>query len=96
MKKQTLFYWIFGMMCWSLLAQEAVPNQDTTAVKKASKLELNLDVVSRYIWRGQSWGGNYVAVQPTINYSVSKKFVVGFWATTNFKNDYFYADGLTA
>lgn len=96
MKKQMLFYWVFGMMCWSLFAQEEVLKQDTTAVKKAAKLELNLDLVSRYIWRGQSWGGDYIAVQPTINYSVSKKFVVGFWATTNFKNDYFYDDGLTA
>ncbi len=51
--------------------------------------------MSRYLWRGQCWGGDYVAVQPTIEYQFAPKFTLGFWATTNFKKDYFYPDGET-
>ncbi|WP_309641836.1 hypothetical protein [Flavobacterium sp.] len=76
-----------------LFAQEVKIEQDTIQPKKSKKLELNLDIASRYIWRGQSWGGDYVVVQPAINYSITDKLVAGFWATTNFQNDYFYADG---
>jgi len=60
------------------------------------RLSLNLDIVSRYLWRGQCWGGDYVAVQPTIEYSVTPKFSLGFWATTNFQKDYFYSDAESA
>lgn len=74
-----------------LSAQEA--KTDSLAASKESRLELNLDILSRYIWRGQSWGGDYVAVQPTINYGITDKLSVGFWATSNLKSDYFYPDG---
>lgn len=57
------------------------------------KLELKLDVVSRYLWRGQCWGGDYIALQPAIDYNITLKLTLGFWATTNFKDDYSYADG---
>ena len=46
--------------------------------------------------RGQCWGGNYVAVQPSIEYAATSKLTLGFWATTNFKSDYFYPDGVSA
>lgn len=73
----------------SVFSQE----KDTLSVEKAKKLELNLDIVSRYLWRGQCWGGNYVALQPTIEYAVTPKFSLGFWGTTNFKKEYSYSDG---
>jgi hypothetical protein len=73
----------------SMFSQEA----DTLSIEKEKKLELSLDIVSRYLWRGQCWGGDYIAVQPTIEYAVTPKFSLGFWATTNFKDDYSYPDG---
>lgn len=69
---------------------------DSSAVAKDKRLFLNLDIASRYLWRGQCWGGDYIAVQPTVEFSVSPKFTLGFWATTNFKRDYFYPDGVLA
>ncbi|QBZ97986.1 hypothetical protein GS03_01485 [Flavobacterium sangjuense] len=80
----------------SVFAQETQPATDTLSVEKEKKLSLTLDVVSRYLWRGQCWGGDYVAVQPTIEYAVTPKLTLGFWATTNFKSDYFYPDGVTS
>ena len=84
--KTTVFLGIVLMSCMTLSAQVMATPKDS--------LEINLDVVSRYIWRGQSWGGNYVAVQPAVNYTVNDTWTFGFWATTNFKKDYFYPDGV--
>jgi hypothetical protein len=88
------FRFLFLLVCIpaSVFCQEA----DTLSVEKEKKLELTLDIVSRYLWRGQCWGGNYIAVQPTIEYAVTPKLSIGLWATTNFKSDYFYPDGVTA
>jgi len=73
----------------SLFSQVA----DSLNIEKEKKLELNLDVVSRYLWRGQCWGGNYVAVQPTIEYKLLPKLTLGLWGTANFQNEYSYSDG---
>lgn len=85
------FRLLFLVVCisTSMFSQET----DSLSVEKEKKLELNLDIVSRYLWRGQCWGGNYVAVQPTIEYAVTPKLSLGFWATNNFKDDYSYSDG---
>jgi hypothetical protein len=64
---------------------------DTTKVEK--KWDINLDIASRYIWRGQSWGGNYPVAQLYGNYNLSDKFSVGIWTTTNFQKEYYDADG---
>ena len=94
MKYKLLF---FLLLCsTSIFSQINNSKTDSVNVKKEKKLKLNLDIVSRYIWRGQSWGGNYIAVQPTIEYAVTPKLKLGFWATTNFKDDYFYPDGVTS
>ncbi|MBA4134852.1 MAG: hypothetical protein C0525_09010 [Flavobacterium sp.] len=69
---------------------------DSSTVKQDKRLYLNLDIASRYLWRGQCWGGDYIAVQPTVEFSISPKLTLGFWATTNFKRDYFYPDGVSA
>ena len=66
--------------------------QVTDSVLKEKKLSLNVDIVSRYLWRGQCWGGNYMAVQPSAEYAVTSRLSIGSWATTNFKKDYFYPD----
>ncbi len=89
--KSKLLFFVF-CVTGSLFSQET----DTLSVEKEKKLELNLDIVNRYIWRGQCWGGDYIAVQPTIEYAATSKLSLGFWGTTNFKSDYFYPDGVTA
>ncbi|MDN3676792.1 hypothetical protein QWY90_05635 [Flavobacterium paronense] len=79
----------------SIFSQENQLRTDSLAVEKEKKLSLNIDIVSRYLWRGQCWGGDYIAVQPTIEYAITPKLTIGFWGTTNFKNEYSYADGTT-
>ncbi len=69
---------------------------DTAKVENKKRLDVRVDFLSRYLWRGQCWGGDYAVVQPTIQYAVTPKLLLGFWATTNFKKDYFYPDGETA
>lgn len=85
----------FGLVSIQSFSQEKEAVVDSVAQEEDKRLFLNLDIVNRYLWRGQCWGGNYVALQPTIEYKVSPKFTLGLWATTNFKNDYFYPDGVT-
>ncbi len=86
----------FGLVAVPSFSQEKVVVTDSIVEEDEKKLYLNLDIVSRYLWRGQCWGGDYVAVQPTIEYAVTPKLTLGFWATTNFKRDYFYPDGVSA
>lgn len=85
----------FGLVSLQSFSQENGVVVDSVAQEDDKKLSLNLDIVSRYLWRGQCWGGDYVSVQPTIEYAVTSKLTLGFWGTTNFKDDYFYPDGVT-
>jgi len=80
----------------NLCAQNEVVSNDSIPKNKESKFEFNLDIFNRYLWRGQCWGGDYPVVQPTITYAATDKITVGFWATSNFKSDYFYPDGETS
>ena len=95
MKSKQLFFYVI-LFSTAMFSQKNEPKSDTLSVKKEKKLSLTVDIVSRYLWRGQCWGGDYVAVQPTIEYEVTPKLTLGFWATTNFKNNYFYPDGVTS
>ena len=92
MKFKLLFFHLI-IISTSMFSQESESKKDTLSVEKEKKLSLKLDIVSRYLWRGQCWGGDYVAVQPTIEYKVTSKLTLGFWGTTNFKNEYSYSDG---
>jgi hypothetical protein len=94
--KEYLILFLFTIISTAVFSQESEIKKDTTSVEKEKRLELNVDIVSRYLWRGQCWGGNYTAVQPAIEYAVTPKFSLGLWGTTNFKGDYFYPDGETA
>jgi hypothetical protein len=87
---------LFGLHSIPSFSQENKVVIDSIIEKDEKRLSLNLDIVSRYLWRGQCWGGDYVAIQPTIEYAVTPKLAIGFWATTNFKSDYFYPDGVSA
>lgn len=55
--------------------------------------DINVDLASRYIWRGQSWGGDYPVLQLYGNYTINDKFSVGFWTTSNFKKEYYDKNG---
>jgi hypothetical protein len=87
---------IFGLVAFIGFSQESHQLKDTITVEAEKKIVLNVDVVSRYLWRGQCWGGDYVAIQPSIEYAVLPKLTLGVWATTNFKTQYFYPDGETS
>lgn len=54
-----------------------------------SKLQLGADLMSRYVWRGVSLGGNSPSLQPWIKYNLSAseskhQFVIGSWAAYTF------------
>ena len=93
----TNFYlhFLFIFITFTSFSQEKTIVIDTLAKEQKHRFELNLDLASRYIWRGQPWGGNYLVVQPTINYFCTDKLTFGVWATTNFKKDYYFPDGVT-
>lgn len=92
--KEKVILTVFCLFLSPAFSQET--ESGSSAVKSEKKLFLNLDVTSRYLWRGQCWGGDYIAVQPTVEFALTPKLTLGFWATTNFKNDYFYPDGVSA
>lgn len=57
--------------------------------------DLNLDLASRYVWRGQSWGGNYPVAQIYGTYNLSDKWSLGLWTTHNFIKEYYDENGTT-
>lgn len=70
------------------------PTEDIAAIDTIKgSWDMNMDLASRYIWRGQSWGGNYPVVQLYGNYAINDKLFVGFWTTSNFKKEYFDTNG---
>lgn len=96
MKNNSILIFLVLMFSTLMRPQDNSMVVDTAKVEKEHKLELKVDLVSRYLWRGQCWGGDYVAVQPSIEYAITPQLTLGCWATTNFKRDYFYPDGATA
>lgn len=94
MNKVVLIF-AFALTSSLALAQETI--KDTTAQAKSVKgtWDLNLDLASRYVWRGQSWGGNYPVTQLYGTYNLSNKWSVGFWTTHNYKKEYFDENGTT-
>ncbi|AWI25938.1 TorF family putative porin [Flavobacterium pallidum] len=55
--------------------------------------EAKVDLKSRYIWRGQAYGGNTPAIQPSFSYCVTENLSIGMWATHNFRCEDGHADG---
>lgn len=92
--KGKLLYIFLGFS--SFVLSQDIAKSDSGVEFKEKKIELNLDIVNRYLWRGQCWGGDYVAIQPTIEYAITPKLSIGFWGTTNFQDDYFYGDGVSS
>lgn len=92
-EKRSVFW---GLLLVSVFGFSQTEQVVADSVLKEKKLSWNVDIVSRYLWRGQCWGGNYVALQPSAEYALSPKLAIGSWATTNFKKDYFYPDNETS
>ena len=78
------------------IASAQIPSTVNDSIAPREKnWTFTIDISSRYVWRGQTWGGDFPAFQPSVNYNISDKWSVGIWASTNFKKDYFYRDGIT-
>ena len=82
------FSLIFGQV-----SENEISKDSSTIESVKGKWDMNLDIASRYIWRGQSWGGDYPVLQLYGNYNVSEKFSLGFWTTSNFKKEYYDKNG---
>jgi hypothetical protein len=80
---------LFQVFAFASFAQET--NIPADSIKIEKKWDITIDFASRYIWRGQAWGGNYIVAQPSFNYTYGN-WVFGFWGTTDFQED-LYADG---
>ncbi len=95
MRKYNLLL-LFLFLSSLAVSQESPINADNTSNEIDDKRwDISIDLVNRYIWRGQSWGGNFPAAQPAFNFAVTEKLSVGTWATTNFQNEYYFSDGTT-
>lgn len=89
-------YFLAAVFCLGIFtAQGQEHNNPADSLTAEKKWDVSLDILSRYIWRGQSWGSNTIAVQPAFNYAISQKWTVGVWATTNFETHSFENDGTT-
>lgn len=93
--KPKLLFFLLVCVSTSVSSQENRLKLDTLSNEKERKFTFSVDLVTRYVWRGQCWGGDYFAVQPSIDYKITPKLTLGFWGTTNFKSEYFYPDGIS-
>jgi hypothetical protein len=88
--KKTLFILALTFLSYQTVFSQDEKTTDSTATESIKGTwDLNLDLASRYIWRGQSWGGNYPVTQLYGTYNVSEKLSLGFWATHNFQKQSF-------
>ncbi len=72
-------------------------SQDSTAAKK-SPFSMNVDFMSRYIWRGVNLGGNTPSIQPTLKYNFGSKkhaFSIGAWGAYSTGGNQFQECDLT-
>jgi len=88
---------LYGVCSTGAVAQEKLTDSIITVKDSitARRWEIGADMQSRYLWRGQSWGGNYPAFQPYCNFAATPALTVGVWATTNFNTQYYDPDGIT-
>ncbi len=94
--KKIVFSLIIVLNCISVFSQveeKNIPKEVIALDSIKGTWDINVDLASRYIWRGQSWGGDYPVLQLYGNYNVSEKFSLGFWTTSNFKKEYYDKNG---
>jgi hypothetical protein len=95
MKKSFLIF-AFALTSSMTFAQDAIKGTTITAEESVKGTwGINLDLASRYIWRGQSWGGDYPVAQLYGAYNLSDKWSLGLWTTHNFKKEYYDENGTT-
>lgn len=96
MRKSLISFFLI-LVCSNFVFSQANANvKDSLVSDTDSKLSFDIEFSNRYIWRGQSWGGNHPVLQPTLSYQITPKFSIGTWATINFEKDYYFSDGVTA
>lgn len=95
MKIKVFLIFLFTLASSFTFAQETVKDTTATAESLKGTWDLNLDLASLYVWRGQSWGGNYPVTQLYGTYNLSDKWSVGLWATHNYKKEYYDENGTT-
>ncbi|TVZ28061.1 uncharacterized protein Gcw-chp [Gillisia sp. Hel_I_86] len=93
--KNTLLFLVTFNFIELLNAQKQESAIDTNKVERQSSFSAQIDILNQYIWRGQSYGGKYVAVQPGVTYTITENLSIGAWATTNFQGPYYETDELT-
>lgn len=92
MNKMTLLLAV--VLCFCGLTGKS---QDSTAAKK-SPFSMNVDFMSRYIWRGVNLGGNTPSIQPTLKYnfgSTKHAFSLGAWGAYSIGGNQFQECDLT-
>ena len=60
--------------------------QDSSQVSSTVNLDLGADIVSRYVWRGQQFGGSSPNIQPYIEMGIGN-FVLGVWGAYSLGGD---------
>lgn len=93
--KTTLLFLIIFNFTGILNAQYHESSVDTIEVDEESNFSAQLDIFNQYLWRGQSYGGKYLAAQPSLEYAITNNLSIGVWATTNFQSPYYEKDELT-
>ncbi|WP_010229679.1 TorF family putative porin [Gillisia marina] len=93
--KSTLPFLLIFSFTGILNAQYQESLKDTIEVEKESSFSAQVDILNQYLWRGQSYGGKYVAAQPSLEYAITDNLSIGIWATTNFQKLYYETDELT-
>jgi hypothetical protein len=95
MKKSIFLIFLFLAILQNIKAQEINTTENPSQTEVEKKLFLGLDIVNQYIWRGQAYGGNYITLQPCIEYNFTDNFSFGIWATSNLKKNMYSKDGIT-
>lgn len=89
MARKLLLLALLLAMAQKISAQENKSVKDSIKTYNEKNLFLGIDIVNRYVWRGQVSGGEFITFQPTVEYAFTNNFSLGIWATTNFnKNKY--------
>ncbi|PWS29328.1 hypothetical protein DHW03_05800 [Pedobacter yonginense] len=86
---KTLFIVALTLLSYQICFSQEKTTDSTATESVKGTWDLNLDLASRYIWRGQAWGGNYPVAQLYGTYNLTEKLSLGFWATHNFQKQSF-------
>lgn len=83
----------YSLLLLLIISFVANAQTQTETTQADSKWSASVDVITKYLWRGQAWGGDHFALQPAVSYQATDKLSFGLWATTNFQNEDANRDG---